>query len=137
VQDELGLAVASDCRGGAPFYPLLDGGRARTLQVPTTLPTSDELLGAGAARTSDLAEWYDTHLAPDRLNVVGLHAEAEGIHFAEWLRRWLDALRERAVSFVALSEVAERERGRAATRRVVARELPGRVGAVASPELAA
>jgi len=74
VQDELGLAFASDCRGGAPFYPLLGSGRARTLQVPTTLPTSDELLGAGAARMGDLAQWYDTHLAPDRTNVVGLHA---------------------------------------------------------------
>jgi len=137
VQDELGLAFASDCRGGAPFYPALASGRARTLQIPTTLPTSDELLAAGAARTRDLADWYDAHLAPDRLNVVGLHAEAEGIHFAEWLRRWLDALRARAVAFVSLPEVAERERERAATRRIVARELPGRVGPVACPELAA
>ena len=69
--------------------------------------------------------------------MVGVHAEAEGIHFAEWLRRWLDALRERAVAFVSLADVAERERVRAATRRVVARELPGRVGPVACPERAA
>lgn len=133
VQDALGFAFASDCRDGAPFYPELDGASAKTLQIPTTLPTSDELLAARAARTDELAGWYDAHLAPDRLNVVGVHAEAEGIHFAEWLRRWLDALRARA-SFVALADVAERERGRAATRRVVARELPGRVGPVACPE---
>ena len=137
VQDELGFAFASDCRDGAPFYPALDGGRARTLQIPTTLPTSDELLAASAARACDLAGWYDAHLVPDRLNVVGVHAEAEGIHNALWLRRWLDALRARAVVFVSLPEVADRERERAATRRVVARELPGRVGPVACPELAA
>jgi peptidoglycan/xylan/chitin deacetylase (PgdA/CDA1 family) len=133
-QDELGFAFASDCRNGAPFYPAQDGWRARTLQIPTTLPTSDELLGAGAARPADLAAWYDAHLAPGQLNVVGVHAEAEGIHFAEWLRRWLDALRARAVAFVSLTDVALRERERAAPRRVVARELPGRVGAVACPE---
>ena len=50
VQDELGFAFASDCRDGAPFYPALDGWRARTLQIPTTLPTSDELLAARAPR---------------------------------------------------------------------------------------
>ena len=65
--------------------------------------------------------------------MVGVHAEAEGIHFADWLRSWLDALRARAVAFVSLAEVAERERERAATRRVVARELPGRVGASRVP----
>jgi peptidoglycan/xylan/chitin deacetylase (PgdA/CDA1 family) len=134
VQDELGLAFASDCRGGTPFYPAQGGGRARTLQIPTTLPTSDELLAAGAARAPDLAAWYDAHLEPERVNVVGVHAEAEGIHFAEWLRRWLDALRERAVSFVSLADVADRERASAATCRVVARELPGRSGTVACPE---
>jgi undecaprenyl phosphate-alpha-L-ara4FN deformylase len=137
VQDELGLAFASDCRGGAPFYPALASGRARTLQIPTTLPTSDELLASGVARTRDLASWYDAHLADGCLNVIGLHAEAEGIHFADWLRSWLERLRARGVSFVSLAEVAVRECGRAATRRVVARELPGRVGAVACHELAA
>ena len=136
VQDELGFLFASDCRGGGPFYPELDGGSAKTLQIPTTLPTSDELLAARAARAGELADWYEAHLAPDRLNVIGVHAEAEGIHFAEWLRRWLDVLRSR-VSFVPLADVAERERGCAATRRVVALELPGRVGPVACPELAA
>ena len=51
VQDELGFSFASDCRDDAPFYPELDGGSAKTLQIPTTLPTSDELLAArGAAR---------------------------------------------------------------------------------------
>jgi undecaprenyl phosphate-alpha-L-ara4FN deformylase len=136
VQDDLGFAFASDCRDGAPFYPALAGGRARTLQIPTTLPTSDELLGAGAARADDLDRWYDAHLVPDRLNVIGLHAEAEGIHFAAWLRRWLDALRARGLAFVSLGDVAERERERATTRRVVAREIPGRVGPVACPESA-
>jgi len=137
VQDELGFAFASDCRGGAPFYPALGPARARTLQIPTTLPTSDELLASGAARAHELADWYGAHVAPDRLNVVGVHAEAEGIHFADWLRRWLDALRADGAAFVSLAEVADRERDRAPTRRVLSRQLPGRVGAVASPELVA
>jgi peptidoglycan/xylan/chitin deacetylase (PgdA/CDA1 family) len=135
VQDEFGFGWASDCRDGAPFYPALAGRPARTLQIPTTLPTSDELLGAGAARRQGLAAWYRGHLVPERLNVVGLHAEAEGIHYGEWLRDWLAALRAQRVAFASLPEVALRERARAATRRVVARELPGRVGAVSCPDV--
>lgn len=141
IQDEFGFRWASDCREGAPFYPLLqDGpsgaGPAATLQIPTTVPTSDELLAAGvpAAR---LAEATAQRLREDALNVVGIHAEAEGIHFAEWLRTWLADLRDRGARFVRLSDVARRERGRAPARRIVQREIPGRVGSVACPEAAA
>jgi peptidoglycan/xylan/chitin deacetylase (PgdA/CDA1 family) len=136
VQEKFGFTWASDCRDGAPFFPALAQRPARTLQIPTTLPTSDELLGAGAARKRDLAAWYGAHLVPDRLNVVGLHAEAEGLHYAEWLRDWLALLRAQRVAIASLPDVALRERSRAATRRVVSRELPGRVGAVACPEAA-
>jgi peptidoglycan/xylan/chitin deacetylase (PgdA/CDA1 family) len=133
VQDELGLCFASDCRDGEPFYPELGGRRLNTLQIPTTLPTSDELLGAGRASPAQLADWYERHLAPDRLNVVGLHAEAEGIHFARWFGEWLARLRAARVRFVRLSEVAERERLRARAARVELRAIPGRADAVACP----
>jgi undecaprenyl phosphate-alpha-L-ara4FN deformylase len=43
--DECGLAYASDTRGRRPFFPLLNGARLRTLQVPTTFPTLDEVVG--------------------------------------------------------------------------------------------
>jgi len=134
VQDEFGFSWASDCRGGEPFYPALAGHRAETLQIPTSLPTSDELLGAGIARERDLAAWYSAHLVPDRLNVIGLHAEAEGIHFSGWIQAWLRELRDQHVTFVSLPEVARRERERAPLRRIEQRELPGRSGAVACPE---
>lgn len=133
-QDRCGFAWASDCRAGEPFYPLCGGQQLRTLQIPTSLPTSDELLGAGIVRTGGLADWYTAHLVPDRLNVIGLHAEAEGIHFGGWLREWLGRLRGQRVAFVALPDVAERERPRAPLRRIEQRELPGRSGAVACPE---
>jgi undecaprenyl phosphate-alpha-L-ara4FN deformylase len=137
VQDEFGWVWASDCREGPPFYPMLAGRRAQTLQIPTTLPTSDELLAAGGVRKRELAAWYADHLEPEHLNVVGLHAEAEGIHYSEWLQVWLGELRTRRVAFVSLSDVAVREQDRAQTRRVVPRELPGRVGPVACPEQSA
>lgn len=134
VQDEFGFAWASDCRGGEPFFPALAGRRSSTIQIPTTLPTSDELLGAGIAPLSGLSDWYDRHVVENRLNVVGLHAEAEGIHFASWLRDWLASLRDQGTQFVSLSDVAARERDVAPLRRIAPAEIPGRVGVVAGPE---
>jgi undecaprenyl phosphate-alpha-L-ara4FN deformylase len=39
--DSLPLAYRSDTRGRSPFWPLVDGERLRTLQIPVTLPRLD------------------------------------------------------------------------------------------------
>lgn len=136
VQEEFGFAWASDTRDGPPFFPLLPTGAVRTLQVPTTLPTSDEVLGSRAARADELARFYDDRLREGELNVVCLHAEAEGLQLAEWLVRWLQVLKVRGVTFVSLPDVVERERERASALRVAGRAIPGRSGLVACPEVA-
>jgi hypothetical protein len=113
---------------------VVSGRRLRTLQIPTTLPTSDEVLGARFAPIRELETWYARALVADRLNVIGLHAEAEGIHFGEWIQRWLARARSRGVGFTRLSDVALRERDRAASRRVVDQRVPGRASPVACAE---
>jgi undecaprenyl phosphate-alpha-L-ara4FN deformylase len=40
----LGFCYASDCRGKFPFIPVIDGEIVLCPQLPTTLPTLDELL---------------------------------------------------------------------------------------------
>lgn len=46
LEESLGFRYASDCRGeGGPFYPSWNGRVFRCPQVPTTLPTLDEVLG--------------------------------------------------------------------------------------------
>ena len=133
-QEALGLAYASDCRDGSAFYPEVAGVRLSTLQLPTSLPTSDEVLGAGLASPASLAAYYLEHLEPGRSHVIGLHAEAEGIHFSAWLREFLTAACELGAVFQRLSALAQRERARAPTARVTLREIPGRAGRVACPE---
>src|SRR5277367_5576105 len=56
LEAEYGLKFASDTRGSAPFWPMLDGGRSACLQIPTTLPTFDELLGADGIDESNIAD---------------------------------------------------------------------------------
>ncbi len=45
LEHEFGLAYASDARGTAPFWPTMGGVQGRCMQLPTTLPTFDELIG--------------------------------------------------------------------------------------------
>src|SRR5271170_6317710 len=45
LEREYGLRFASDTRGNSPFFPLLAQGPSPCPQLPTTLPTFDEMLG--------------------------------------------------------------------------------------------
>jgi peptidoglycan/xylan/chitin deacetylase (PgdA/CDA1 family) len=133
VQDELGLDFASDCRDGGPFFPEVEGKTLRTLQVPTELPTSDELLGRGGVGAATLAGHYLEALPQAGPVVVGVHAEVEGIALSGWLRDFLGAASARGARFVRLSDLAVSARAGAPVRPVVARAIPGRAGAVACP----
>ena len=88
----MGLRYASDTRGTGPFIPVVQGKEIAVPQLPTTLPTLDELIGR-----EDLAgEDPDDHLlaltegAGDQ--VFTLHAELEGqaylAGFERLLRQW-------------------------------------------------
>jgi peptidoglycan/xylan/chitin deacetylase (PgdA/CDA1 family) len=56
LEREYGLKFASDTRGRTPFWPTLAEGGESCLQLPTTLPTFDELLGRDGVTESNIAE---------------------------------------------------------------------------------
>jgi peptidoglycan/xylan/chitin deacetylase (PgdA/CDA1 family) len=99
LQEELGLRYASDVRGTAPFRPAVDGRALRTVQIPTTLPTLDELLG----RVRDLPGALLAALRPG-LNVFTLHAEVEGGPLLDTLARFLDGAHRTGAALTALDE---------------------------------
>jgi undecaprenyl phosphate-alpha-L-ara4FN deformylase len=130
-QDQYGFAFASDCRGQKPFYPRVAGMVLKTLQIPTTLPTSDELLGLHGMNEERLADYYLHNLRQDSVNLLGLHAEMEGLRYAGWLRLFLARSLEAGAQFSLLSEIAQHESPTAAPDEVLSREIPGRAGTVA------
>ena len=101
VQDGLGLRYASDVRGSEPFWPTDGVSRIRTLQVPTTLPTVDELLG----RVRDIPAALEAALGPG-LNVFTLHAEVEGGALIGEFERFLERQVARGVELSTLGDVA-------------------------------
>jgi peptidoglycan/xylan/chitin deacetylase (PgdA/CDA1 family) len=130
VQDAMGLDYCSDCRGSYPFYPIIDGRRFRTLQIPATLPTLDEIYGEIGVSAEDINSYYLSLLRPG-LNVLNINAEIEGGLQAELFIDLLERLTSAGVRFVTLAEAAE-EYGPSAPYAILEMgELPGREGKVA------
>ncbi|MFA7159168.1 MAG: 4-deoxy-4-formamido-L-arabinose-phosphoundecaprenol deformylase [Kiritimatiellia bacterium] len=73
------FAYNSDCRGHSVFMPRIAGRRLGQPQVPVTLPTYDEAVGQDGVTSSTFGDHVLGLLKPGRLNVLTIHAEAEGI----------------------------------------------------------
>ena len=102
IQEELGLRYASDVRGRHAFRPRVASGALKTVQIPTTMPTMDELIG----RTRDLAGALTASLG-EGLNVFTLHAEVEGGPLLEPFAAWLEDLRRRGCAVVRVRDLAD------------------------------
>jgi len=103
-----GLRYASDARGLRPFFPRIDGRAGRVLQIPTTLPTLDELLGRPDYPEKRLIDSYCASLDPTRPNVLTIHAELEGMGHAPLFRALLQRVTDAPVTCVTLGHLAER-----------------------------
>jgi undecaprenyl phosphate-alpha-L-ara4FN deformylase len=97
LEREYGLEFASDTRGHMPFWPMLQGRRSSCPQLPTTLPTFDELLGREGIDESTIAAAVfrrseSNAAGANRLQVFTLHAELEGMlllnSFESLLTQW-------------------------------------------------
>ncbi|GAB1233669.1 polysaccharide deacetylase family protein [Ferrigenium sp. UT5] len=80
----LGFDYSSDTRGTHPFIPTWDAEIIACPQLPTTLPTLDELIGRDGITVDNVAQHLLqlTQDAPATGHVYTLHAELEG---QKWL----------------------------------------------------
>jgi peptidoglycan/xylan/chitin deacetylase (PgdA/CDA1 family) len=102
----LGFAYASDCRGSHPFIPVWNGEIVRCPQLPTTLPTLDELLGLDGLTEDNIHERYLTMTAQPRDHVFTLHAELEGMRLAPVFERLLTGWRDQGYQLVAMNKMS-------------------------------
>jgi undecaprenyl phosphate-alpha-L-ara4FN deformylase len=133
--DEAGLLYASDTRGAHPFFPRIGGRVFRTLEIPSTLPTFDELLGRPEFPEDRIVPHYLSLLRADRPNVFTLHAEIEGMGHRPLFQALLSAWKQAGVEFVRLDDLARELLGRRDSIPVcdqVMAEIDGRSGQVAT-----
>ncbi len=110
LEKELGFKYASDTRGRAPFLPLLGAQVVGVPQLPTTLPTLDELIGRPELGNIDPVEHLLqlTAAAPARDQVFTLHAELEGGAYVEGFERLLREWQRRGFELADLATYAAR-----------------------------
>lgn len=102
--EQFPFRYSSDCRGHSIFRPLVEGRKLHHPQVPTTLPTYDELIGRQCTPESYNAILLDM-IRPERLNVLTIHAEVEGISCLPLFRDFLDQAGRRNITIEPLGEI--------------------------------
>jgi undecaprenyl phosphate-alpha-L-ara4FN deformylase len=148
LEREFRLAYASDTRGRTPFWPRLVDGRSTCPQLPTTLPTFDELLGRDGINESNIADAVlrlsdrpepggenpsgESSPGHEPLHVFTLHAELEGLllldAFESLLRKWQAA----GAHLTRMAGIRELSLERPLPdQTVVMGEVPGRSGLLA------
>jgi undecaprenyl phosphate-alpha-L-ara4FN deformylase len=133
-EEHLGFTYASDTRGQFPFVPLIAGQRSRCPQLPTTLPTLDELIGVDGATPENVHEVLLrlTRVPPPHGHVFTLHAELEGMALLPVLRRLLAGWRAQGYELVSMASVhAALDVAQLPACEVVAGTVPGRSGELA------
>jgi undecaprenyl phosphate-alpha-L-ara4FN deformylase len=103
-KEKFGFKYNSDCRGLEIFVPIAQGRRFAP-QIPTTLPTYDEVIGQHGVTDGNYNQWLLQQLKPDALNVLAVHAEVEGLARAALFDSFLDHCTTQGVTPVALESL--------------------------------
>jgi undecaprenyl phosphate-alpha-L-ara4FN deformylase len=136
LEQQYGLRYASDTRGGPPFLPLLAQGVSSCPQLPTTLPTFDEILGVDGVDEFTVGETVfrlsAAAASADSLQVFTLHAELEGMLLLDAFESLLVKWREAGATVTRMANIHELAVQRPLSARSVVRgEVAGRSGLLA------
>lgn len=104
--ERFGFQVCSDSRGTTPFIPVHKGEIFSCPQIPTTLPTLDELIGLNNITVHNVSEHLLnlTHMIPPLGHVFTLHAELEGMKLLPLFEKLLAGWKHQGYELVSLKE---------------------------------
>jgi peptidoglycan/xylan/chitin deacetylase (PgdA/CDA1 family) len=134
LEEQLGFRYASDARGQRPFIPLVNGVAVGVPQLPTTLPTLDELIGRADLNGADPVDYLleRTARAAASDQVFTLHAELEGGKLLGSFERLLHGWRERGSEITDLGGYLRRlDPAHLPHCEIAAGTVPGRSGTLA------
>ena len=130
----LGFDYCSDTRGTHPFVPILNGEIIACPQLPTTLPTLDELIGTDGITADNVAEHVLglTAAPPPSGHVYTLHAELEGMKLMPAFERLLDGWVGQGYQLLSLRDYFDGLETKSLPRHTVSPgEIAGRSGTLA------
>ena len=116
----------------SPSIPLLQR-RSHCPQLPTTLPTLDELIGVEGVTADNVHQALLERTRIARANhVFTLHAELEGMKLLPVFRRLIEGWHAQGYQLVSMRTLfAGLDIGSLPTRRVQVGSIPGRSGTLA------
>ena len=130
----LGFDYCSDTRGRCPFIPIYRGEIIACPQLPTTLPTLDELIGLEGLTTDNLA----AHLLkrsenpPPTGHAYTLHAELEGMKLLPVFEALLAGWKAMGYELVRMRDLFDTLKLQNLPRHeLIMGEIPGRSGTLA------
>jgi peptidoglycan/xylan/chitin deacetylase (PgdA/CDA1 family) len=130
----LGFDYCSDTRGTHPFIPVYQAEIVACPQLPTTLPTLDELIGRDGIDVGNVADhlFAITQDVPKTGHVFTLHAELEGMKLMPVFQRLLQGWKTQGYRLASLRQYFASLPGHDLPRHeVTLGEVPGRSGTLA------
>ena len=137
IQDKLKFLFASDVRGSYPFYPKINNKKFKTLQIPSTLPSTHECLQTGKVNKKTVIK-YIVGKMNNGINVLTIHDWFEALGeigmVEEFIKRSIDlGFKFRTLGFIAgecLKEPSE-----IPFSNIVQRNIEGGIGTVSCQDV--
>ncbi len=133
MMQHLGFDYSSDTRGTHPFTPTWNAEIVACPQLPTTLPTLDELINRDGITLENIAQHVLelTTDAPVNGHVFTLHAELEGGKWMSVFEQLLMGWKAQGYALVSMRQSLESIEGGLPRCGIEMREVDGRIGALA------
>ena len=127
--EKMNLLYHSDTRGTRPYV----ASPRKTLEIPTTLPTWDEMLTWDGMTKHTLVPETWKLLKDDQVNVWTIHAEFEGTAYFPQFHEFVERAARENAEWIFLPELAKeilKNPGQAPRDTIKQGTLPGRAGTV-------
>jgi peptidoglycan/xylan/chitin deacetylase (PgdA/CDA1 family) len=133
LMQRLGFDYSSDTRGTHPFIPTVNAEIVACPQLPTTLPTLDEIMNRDGITLENVAQHLLQLTAnpPAAGHVFTLHAELEGSKWMPVFEQLLNGWKEQGYEMVSMRQYLDGLEGILPRCEMVMREVDGRIGTLA------
>ena len=134
LMQRMGFDYCSDTRGTHPFIPTWQAEIVACPQLPTTLPTLDELMNRDGITQQNIAQHLlgMTADAPPTGHVFTLHAELEGAKWMPIFEQLMQGWQQQGYELVSMQQYLQELKAEALPRHeVLMREIDGRIGKLA------
>ena len=129
--EEMDFDYCSDGRGTEPHFPVVNGEIIDCPQLPTTLPTLDELIGIDGINEANVAEHVLklTAHCPAHGHIFTLHAELEGMRLKPVFEKLMIGWKAQGYELVSTRTIYETlQRSTLPYYAAIQGEIPGRSG---------